>query len=83
MADLDDMHLGGGIIDRIDDTVGAHAESKESVLSGKLLAAMRPGFAAEGPDALDKPLSILLLADRFQLLRRARLDQDPIACHAA
>ncbi len=83
MPDLEDMNLGGAIIDRVEDTVGAHGNPEESVLPRELLGPMGPRFAPEGTDALDKPLPILLLANRFELLRGTRLDQDPIACHAA
>ena len=83
MPDLDDMNLSGGIVDLVKDTVGTRANPKESVLPGQLLGSMGPRFAPEGTDAADEPLPILFPADRFQLLCGARLDPDPIACHAA
>lgn len=83
MAHLDDVDLGRTIIDRVDDPVRTHAYTEEPVVTRKLLAPLGSRFVPEGSDAPDEPLSILFLADRLKLFRGARLDQDPIACHAA
>src|SRR5262249_40573002 len=83
MTYLDHVHLGGLVIDRVDDSIGSDAHSIEVIRSSQLLASVRSWLRAKFSNALDQARPVLLLVDGLDLLGGAALDEDAIASHAS
>jgi hypothetical protein len=79
--DHDDEQLP--VPDGVDDSIPAHSDTIPSVLSSELLTTRRPRIIGQRTDADHDALTVLFGVNGLNLLGRGRLDEDPIACHAA
>ena len=71
------------VCDGVQNSVPPHTDAITVARSSKLLAPNWPRLVREGENARNDALPVFLLVNGLDLLGRGRLDQDPIACHAA
>jgi hypothetical protein len=69
--------------DRVDDSIPADSYAIPIVHSSELLATRRPRIVGQRTDAGHDALTVLFGVNGLKLLGRGRLDENPIACHAA
>ena len=81
MANLYDDDQALLVVDRIDHAVVA-LPNPVLLLARQLLGARRPGIGGQLADSLREPLAVSP-GDAFELLGRAWLNENAIACHAA
>lgn len=83
MADLDHFNDSRLVVDRVDDSIGALADTIPLVVSGELLAPGRARNLSEAVNARNDSNPDGARFDSRKLLRSGRLDEDAIACHVA
>jgi hypothetical protein len=81
MANLDDDDLVPIVIDFVEDSIRALADSIP-FLSGELLAPFTSGLVGEGANAL-QDAGRVSLGDRTQVLGDRFLEEQAISCHGA
>jgi hypothetical protein len=69
--------------DRVHNPVSPHADSIAIALPSKLLAPDWPWLMCQRHNSCHDALPVSSLINGLDLPGRGRLDQDPIACHAA
>lgn len=83
VPDLENLDRTRTVVDQVDDSVRPLADAIALVRSGKLLAAVWPRIRAESGDPGDDSGPDSPRRDGRELLGSGRLDEDPIARHAA
>jgi len=81
MANLDDDDLASVVVDFVEDSIRALAESIP-LLPGELLTPFASGLVGEGANALQDTGKVLL-GDRAQVLGNRFLEEQAISCHGA
>jgi hypothetical protein len=81
VPDLDHNDAGLDVVDGAQHTIRALPDT-EILLPGELLAARRSQILGEVLDASDNANAVFARQD-FEFLCGRRLDEQPVACHAA
>jgi len=71
------------VTDRVDDSIPADPHAIPIAFSGELLATRRPRILGQRTDAGHDALTVLFGVNGLKFLGCGRLDENPIACHAA
>jgi hypothetical protein len=83
VRDPDDEHHQVVVGDRVDNSISTDSDSVAVILAGQLFAPDRPRLIPQRANARHDALPVFLFVNGLDLLGRGRLNQDPIACHAA
>ena len=83
MTNLDDLDYASFVVYCVDHSVGTLADSIALFVSGELLATAGTRCLSEGFDSGNDTGADATRLHGFELLRRGRLDENAIACHAA
>ena len=81
MPHFDDFNRALGVIDHIDHSILALANSKKRGVSGELFTTRWPRLRGKGLNAANNLLAVSAGSDRLDFLRGGRADQQPIFGH--